>query len=100
MERSETNLIKVDEEEIVRLTSDLIKIRSVSHEPPYEKEVADYLADRWRKLCLEVSIQEVEKSRPNVIGILRGEGPTLMFEGHQDTNMPGTGWTHDGLPLY
>jgi acetylornithine deacetylase/succinyl-diaminopimelate desuccinylase-like protein len=97
MEKRETMLLKVDEEEIIRLTSDLIKIRSISHEPPYEKEVAIYLADYWRKLGLEVSMKEVEKNRPNVIGKLRGEGegPTLMFEGHQDTNMPGTGWTHD-----
>ncbi len=89
--------IRVDEAEIIRLTSDLVKIRSVSHEPPYEKDVAIYLADCWRKLGLEVVIQEVEKSRPNVIGTLRGEGdgPTLMFEGHQDTNMAGPGWTHD-----
>ncbi|UCG80903.1 MAG: M20/M25/M40 family metallo-hydrolase [Desulfobacterales bacterium] len=97
MDETQVILSKVDENEVIGLTSDLVKIRSISHEPPYERDVAKYLAAYWQQLGLEVHIQEVEKNRPNVIGILRGEGdgPTLMFEGHQDTNMVGSGWTRD-----
>jgi acetylornithine deacetylase/succinyl-diaminopimelate desuccinylase-like protein len=78
----------VDEEEVVRLTSESVRFRSVTTDPGAEKETAAYFADRWREMGLEVQLQEVWKDRPNVVGRLRGsgDGPALMFEGHMDTD--------------
>jgi acetylornithine deacetylase len=76
----------LDGREVVRLTSESVRFPSVTTEPGAEKETAEYFADRWREMGLEVQLQEIWKDRPNLIGRLKGSGGglTLMLEGHMD----------------
>ena len=55
-----------------------------------EAEVSDFLAKEFERIGLEVSVQEVEAGRNNVIARLRGKGRgrgrNLMFNAHFDTS--------------
>ena len=77
-------LSHIDEEEIVELCTDLARIPSFSGE---EGPCARFLAGRLRELGFDdVTLQEVEPNRPNVIARLKGDGsgPSFMFNGHLD----------------
>jgi acetylornithine deacetylase len=52
-----------------------------------EKEIASFIADLCRQENLEVYLEEVVNSRPNVIAIAKGSGggKTLMLNAHTDT---------------
>ena len=52
-----------------------------------EGEVARYMRDWFTDLGLEVTLEEVEPGRPNVLAWLRGSapGPTLCLTAHSDT---------------
>ncbi len=52
-----------------------------------EQEMAEYYCDRMSDLGLEVGRRDVVPGRPNVWGVLKGEGdgPALMLSGHLDT---------------
>ena len=71
----------VDQQRAVALLSDLIRIDSVN--PALEgathgeKPLAEFVADYCRRLGLEVSFQEVEPGRPNVLARLRGGGGAI-----------------------
>ncbi|MDZ7704315.1 MAG: M20 family metallopeptidase [Trueperaceae bacterium] len=82
----------VDAEQVVRLTRDLVRLRSVV-EPERggnEEPVADYLMVLLRGWGLEPLRQDAAPGRPNVICDWAGTGfdpdhhKTLMFEGHSD----------------
>jgi acetylornithine deacetylase/succinyl-diaminopimelate desuccinylase-like protein len=53
--------------------------------------MAEYLRDCLDELGLQVTWQEVEDGRPNVVAVLRGTGGgrSLMFNGHMDTSYSG-----------
>jgi succinyl-diaminopimelate desuccinylase len=94
-------LEKIDADELISLTSDLVKINSV-WDPAAgtsEQDVADYVA-RWAKAQgFDVQQDEVAPGRPNVI-VTWATGPgerTLMFEGHTDVVTPGdlSAWQYD-----
>lgn len=97
-------LARIDQKKGVRLLMDLINIPSPTGS---EKGMADYLAQRFRKMGMKVKLQEVEDNRFNCIGILPGSGggPSLMFNGHMDTSLTGleehdlsvVGEMHDGF---
>ena len=57
-----------------------------------EQLMGEYVAKRMRELGMDVIWQDVEEGRPNVIGILRGNGtgPSLEFDGHLDVSFTGT----------
>ncbi len=79
----------IQEEELVKFTTDMLKINSVfdpDKEGYNEERVAHFIADKLKAIGLQVFVEEVEPGRPNVIGILQGSGPgkTLLFEGHTD----------------
>jgi acetylornithine deacetylase len=77
-------LSSIHDDEVVELCSDLARIPSFSGE---EGPCARFLAGRLRELGFdEVALQEVEPGRPNVIGVLKGDGtgPSFMFNGHLD----------------
>ena len=86
-------LNEVDANELIALTSDLVKINSV-WDPATgtsEQEAADYVA-RWaQKQGFNIQQDEVAPGRPNVIvNWTAGPGErTLMFEGHTDVVTPG-----------
>jgi len=50
-----------------------------------EAEIAGACADWLRGWGLEVEVVEVAPGRCNVVATLRGDGPTLLFNGHLDT---------------
>jgi acetylornithine deacetylase/succinyl-diaminopimelate desuccinylase-like protein len=56
-----------------------------------EEPFAKHLGERFAELGMEISYQEIEPGRPNMIARLRGTGggPSLMFNGHMDTTMVG-----------
>lgn len=85
----------VDEQRLVRLARDLVRIPSLTR-PGQEGPVAAYLAEYLSRAGLAVEMQEVEPGRPNLIATLKGVAPgrRLILNGHTDVVPPGeTGWT-------
>jgi len=76
---------------VITLLRDLVAIDSVNPSLVSggrgEAEVAAFLADVMRHADLDVTIQQAQPGRPNVIGVLNGRhaGRTLMLCGHTDT---------------
>ncbi len=96
------NVLKhIDADELIGLTSDLVKINSV-WDPAAgtsEQPAADYVLKWAREQEFEVKQEEVAPGRPNVI-VTWSVGPakrTLMFEGHTDVVTPGdiSAWRYD-----
>ncbi|OLS20161.1 MAG: N-formyl-4-amino-5-aminomethyl-2-methylpyrimidine deformylase [Candidatus Heimdallarchaeota archaeon LC_2] len=81
----------IDEDVLIALLSDLIKIDSVNpsldSKAHGENEIADFLGMFLQKLGLEVNYQKISEKRKNLIAILkgRGGGKTLMLNAHIDT---------------
>jgi len=94
-------LEEIDDDELISLTSDLVRINSVwdPDAGTSEQEVADFIA-RWAELQgFDVQKDDVAPGRPNVI-VTWASGPgerTLMFEGHTDVVTPGdlSAWHYD-----
>jgi succinyl-diaminopimelate desuccinylase len=92
----------VDDQEVVRLTQELVRIPSV-YRPGQpggnEERVAQFVADYLRSMGLAVSIEEVVPGRPNVIAIYDSgrPGKTLLFEAHTDVVTEGDrdAWSYD-----
>ena len=62
----------------------------------HEQAAAEALAGWCREAGLDVSTQEVEPGRPNVLATWGGgRGPHLLLTGHIDTVPVGEGWTRD-----
>lgn len=79
---------EVREDEIVAMASDVINIPSPTGE---ELAMAQYMQNALRQLGLNVTWQEVEPGRANVIARWTGGGggKNLMFNGHMDTSNTG-----------
>lgn len=92
----------VDRAALIRLTQDLVRIRSYSAGGE-EGTLARWVQAHMQDLGLESRLQEVQPGRFNVISRLPGQQPnaadahSLMFNGHLDTNPAGEGWTRDPL---
>ena len=86
----------VSKSRVAEITEKLVNIPSPTGG---EAEISDFLAQELERIGLEVSLQEVEAGRNNVIARLRGKGRgrgrNLMFNAHFDTsatdadNIPG-----------
>lgn len=94
-------LARVDSDELIELTRDLIRIPSVirpGDPAATEAAVADHVEHWLRREGLDVDVQPVAPGRPNVLGILgdRAGGPTLLLEGHTDVVTEGdpAQWSH------
>ena len=74
-----------DRQSMVDMTCDLVNIASPTGE---EGAIGDYVATRFAELGLQVSRQEIEPGRSNVIARLpgAGQGPTLLLLAHFDTS--------------
>jgi acetylornithine deacetylase/succinyl-diaminopimelate desuccinylase-like protein len=85
---AEKILAEVKEEEIVAMACDVINIPSPTGE---ELQMAQYMQNALRQAGLQVTWQEVEEGRANVVGrwIGSGGGRNLMFNGHMDTSNTG-----------
>src|SRR5436190_3888076 len=74
----------------------MLRFRSFSASPG-ELELARWLCSTLSARGFETAQLAVSVDRVNTLAWLRGSGsgPSLMLNGHIDTNMPGFGWTHD-----
>jgi len=81
-------LADVREEEIVAMSCDVINIPSPTGA---ELAIAEYMRSALQALGINVTWQEVEEGRANVVGrwIGSGGGKNLMFNGHMDTSNTG-----------
>ncbi|HVO63455.1 MAG TPA: M20/M25/M40 family metallo-hydrolase [Terriglobales bacterium] len=81
-------LAEVRQDEIVQMACDVVNILSPTGE---ELRMAEYMRDTLSTIGLNVTWQEVEEGRANVVGrwIGRGGGKNLMFNGHMDTSNTG-----------
>jgi acetylornithine deacetylase/succinyl-diaminopimelate desuccinylase-like protein len=79
---------EVKEEEIVAMCCDVINIPSPTGG---ELQMAEYMRRALQKLGLNITWQEVEDSRANVVGrwVGSGGGKNVMFNGHMDTSNSG-----------
>jgi succinyl-diaminopimelate desuccinylase len=94
-------LSQIDPEELINLTSNLVKINSV-WDPDAgtgEQPAGEYVFNWARQQGLDARMDQVAPARPNVIITLPlGPGErTLMFEGHTDVVTPGeiATWNYD-----
>src|SRR5438445_12870214 len=79
---------EIIEVEFVAIACDVINIPSPTVE---ELQMALYMQSTLKQLGLDVTWQEVEEGRANVVGrwIGTGGGKNLMFNGHMDTSNTG-----------
>ncbi len=78
----------IDEEELIRLTCDMVRMESHYHIERQEKEVAEYIREYFLGHGIPAYVKEVEKDRHyNVVATLDSgfPGRTLMLNGHMDT---------------
>ncbi|MGB6877695.1 MAG: M20/M25/M40 family metallo-hydrolase [Candidatus Acidiferrales bacterium] len=87
-EMAEKILSHVREEEILKMACDVVNIPSPTGE---ELEMGKYMRAAMEGMGLDVTWQEVEPGRANVVGIWEGHGAArnLMFNGHMDTSNTG-----------
>ncbi|MGZ8695567.1 MAG: M20 family metallopeptidase [Gaiellaceae bacterium] len=79
---------RIERNRLVETACDLVDIPSPTG---YEQQIAEHVAGVLDGLDMHVTWQEVEDGRPNVVGVLHGEGGgrSLMFNGHMDTSYSG-----------
>ena len=85
---------RIDDDEIVRLASDLIRVPSfTTEETPCAEWIANYLGDQG----LSPELQEIEPGRKQTVARLRGTGGgrSIMLNGHIDIDPLASGWTRD-----
>lgn len=88
-----------DVEAVIELTQALVRLPTVVDvvADAVEAPAAQLVAGVMRGFGWAVTVDEVASGRPNVIGVVAGNGPgrTLMFEGHTDVVTPGdvSSWT-------
>ncbi|HEY7654630.1 MAG TPA: M20/M25/M40 family metallo-hydrolase [Methylomirabilota bacterium] len=87
-------LDRIDDDEVVRLAFDLIRIPSFTTE---ETPCAEWLARHLGEQGLAVELQEIEPGRRQTIARLRGTGGgrSIMLNGHIDIDPLASGWSRD-----
>jgi acetylornithine deacetylase/succinyl-diaminopimelate desuccinylase-like protein len=87
-ELAERIIGEIREDEIVSMACDVINIPSPTGE---ELAMAEYMQCTLKDLGLQVTWQEVEEGRANVVARCTGTGggKNLMFNGHMDTSNTG-----------
>jgi len=92
----EATLQSVHPKDSLEFLARMIRFKSYSGTAG-ESELARFMVEAMKKLGLEAFLQEVEPGRFNAIGTWRGAGggPSLLFNGHLDTNPATEGWTVD-----
>ncbi len=97
-------LARIDREELVRLTRELVRIPSVyrPEEPDgNEARVASFVASYLERAGFETHTKEVAPGRPNVWAVWEGDRPgrTLLFEAHTDVVTEGRAEDWDYPPF-
>jgi succinyl-diaminopimelate desuccinylase len=92
---------RIDPDELIALTRDLVRIPSVvrADDPAATEAAVAAHVERWlRAEGFAVEVHEVAPGRPNVLGVLGDSsvGPTLLLEGHTDVVTEGNAqeWSH------
>jgi len=87
---------RIDENGLRSFLVELVQIQSINP-PGNEGPVAALMAKKLRSLGLEIQVIEAVPGRPNVVARLigRGNGPTLLLNGHMDVQPPGNHWARD-----
>ncbi len=78
----------IDEQRLVEWASRAIETPSFTGS---EQAMAEFVAQTFSEMSLQVQWQQVEDGRANVLGTRPGAGggPSLMFNGHMDTSYSG-----------
>jgi succinyl-diaminopimelate desuccinylase len=94
-------LARIDADELIALTRDLVRIPSVVRpgDPTATEAAVAAHVERWlRAEGFEVEVHEVAPGRPNVLASIGApaDGPTLLLEGHTDVVTEGDAgeWRH------
>jgi succinyl-diaminopimelate desuccinylase len=91
----------VDAQAVLDLAGALVRLRTVNDPDAdvVEQPAAELIAAEMRSYGWQVTVDEVAPGRPNVVGVVDGDGPgrTLMFEGHTDVVTEGDpgAWSFD-----
>lgn len=99
MNVQERALAALDEQAVVQLTQDLVRLRTINP-PGDEARAAEFVAQRLQHAGMVAEVVPHEEAgRASVVGGLRGTGerPALLFSGHLDTVPAGTNWERDIL---
>ncbi|WP_282605077.1 M20 family metallopeptidase [Pelagibius sp. Alg239-R121] len=86
----------IDESACVDFLAQMVRHKSYT-ETEGERALAAFMRDQMQTLGLEAELQPVVDQRVNAIGTYRGtgNGKSLLFNGHLDTNPVTEGWTVD-----
>ena len=88
------NYIQNQEEEIVRLASELIGANTIN--PPGNERLAVNVVEKYfRKHGIRYDIFEKIPERANIVGYIGKGDPTLLVACHLDVVPPGDGWNTD-----
>jgi succinyl-diaminopimelate desuccinylase len=94
-------LSRIDVDELIALTRDLVRIPSVVRpgDPTATEAAVAAHVERWlRTEGFDVEVHEVTSGRPNVLASIGASsaGPTLLLEGHTDVVTEGDAreWSH------
>lgn len=84
--KQEKVLNNINEHNLIKMLRDLIKIPS-QNPPGEEQRIAEYCADKCRRLGLDTDIVAHEEGRSTVIATLPGtqSKPVLLYHAHLDT---------------
>ena len=89
-------LASVDRAACLEFVARMVRYRSYSNTPG-ESELSRFMVRSMEAMGLDARLHEVEPGRCQALGTLKGEGggPSLLFNGHLDTNPVTEGWTVD-----
>jgi succinyl-diaminopimelate desuccinylase len=99
MDLQERALAYIDEQALIRLTQELIRLRTINP-PGDEARAAEFIARRLQQANMFAEVVPHEEAgRGSVVGGLRGSGkrPALLFSGHLDTVPAGDNWEREVL---
>jgi succinyl-diaminopimelate desuccinylase len=99
MDLQERALAYLDEQALIRLTQEIIRLRTINP-PGDESRAAEFIARRLQQANMFAEVVPHEEAgRGSVVGGLRGSGkrPALLFSGHLDTVPAGDNWEREVL---
>jgi acetylornithine deacetylase/succinyl-diaminopimelate desuccinylase-like protein len=92
---------RIDEEKLVNIIADLIRIPSHSDVSGQEGEIVGFVNDLLLEWGIEATLQKIADERFNIVVKLKGYkgGQSLALNGHLDTVPPGEGMKQPYHPV-